>query len=34
MKYSDCCGSKYDEDIARCFECYEPCGFYEEEEEQ
>ena len=32
-KYSDCCGASYDDDIARCIECGEHCGYYEEEEE-
>jgi len=34
IKYSDCCNVLYDEDIARCSECYESCGFIIEEEEE
>ena len=34
VKYSDCCGVLYDEDIARCKECGEHCGYYEEDEEE
>lgn len=33
MKYSDCCSALYDEDVARCPECYEPCGYYEDEDD-
>lgn len=34
MKLTDCCNVEYDEDVARCPECYEPCGYYEEEKSE
>jgi len=34
MKYTDCCSANYDEDIARCPECGEPCGYWEEAQEE
>ena len=31
QKYTDCCGAFYDEDVCRCPECGELCGYYEDE---